>query len=1304
MAHSSIALTPMQMGMLYESVGTSRPWINIEQVVVAFDGSGVSPAQITDAWTAVQARHDALQIQISWNGGVNAQQRRSPDLAPQITFDHWDQADRDARLVDLLKADRDQGVDLDTGLPWRVHVINCGQDPALMLLTAHHAILDGRSLAKVVSDVFRLLETSALDPQSTAGRTFDDFCMMSQDDTFASDDAATHYGKYLQDFEGAGDLELPVLGPLAEQGARMHLTARHLTPDITAALRHTAKNAGATMANAVQAAWGLVLGRWEGRADISFGAVRTGRHAMDGLSETAGCFINTLPMRMRLTPDLTLKDALRKLRADTVAAHGFEQSSLNDLRQWGGVPGQQALFSSIVMFEKADLEHLVRSDFASDRIHQVTLHEEGGQPLTLAAYDGDALKLVLEHDPALVSAEVAAGLARHLETLLVSMADADPHAPVGALQMLDQTAVADLATLAASDQPLGDTGDCLVRRFADVLLRTPEAAALIVAETGQSLTFRELDHRANGIAMALVKQNIGPGDIVAIGLGRSAEFVLAVLGVLKTGAAFLPCDPSYPDPVKAHMISDSGARALISFDDDFVPDAPPRVDPVQVSLSEGPPLPQVDPGARAYVIYTSGSTGVPKGVQVTRANLLAHIAAVTDSYGLSPRDRVLQFASLSFDVALEEVFPTLMAGGTLILRTEEMAQSTSVFLEEAARLHITVANLPAMFWEVLTADMMRRDVAPPADLRLMITGSERVNPQSLADWHKVAPNVRWMNGYGPTEATITCTLFESDGHPVTGEVPIGRPTGHARCHVLAPDHSLAPIGAIGELVVGGPAVTMGYIGRPEVNAQSFVTDVPHVEDRIYLTGDRAQWRADRNLNFFGRNDRQVKVRGFRIDLRQVERAIEEEWPDVRVVAGVLDKGSPSARLAAWVTSDSGDIDLDGMRDRLRRLLASHMQPVLVAVDAFPKTAGGKIDMKALPEPEAPAELDPSDLDTGDALETDICAIMAGVLGRKGVGRDDNFFDLGGHSLLSVELIGRVEAQTGKRIGIGDFQTHASPRQMAVLIREGRSGPRHIIPIQPQGDQPPLLAIHILGANEEYFHPLARHLGPDQPVMGVSVGSLGKDTPTGIEFTAKRYCEDINRTYPTGPLSIMAVSLGSFMAFELVRQLRISGRDIGALILFDAAGPQGRPRKTGVAKWIAHLRRAYDLGPGFPLRLVRNRIFEMQNRAAAERMARIAEAEDGTVAPTTVFEFIASNERAVAEYEPKPLDFPITILRAKSNVYDTEEGVANALGWKPVAAGGFDIIDVPGGHLSMLQEPHVGAVAAVIKDLLDQRLG
>ncbi len=1290
-------LTATQLGMIYESLGSGQPWVNLEQILLGFDHDFPLPDAVEQGWKQVCNRHDALRLRLMWQKVETPHQLLTSIDEFSLTELDWSSTasmEQEAQLRDYLSEDRNAGMDPQRAPGWRLTYIRTGVDSGYLLFTVHHALLDGRSIARVISDLLWYLDSGAL-PGSAPERSFAE--VATEISTLSGDAAAeTYFSDYLQDFNSIGALSLPVAP--AEGADRKNALVLHCTAELMQDLRDQSTRLDVTVANLVQAAWGLVLLRWQGREEMSIGTVRSGRHATAHSQDTVGCLINTLPLRLKATRGSTLKDITQGLRRDTLALHGHEQVTPGELRQWGGIAGQSPLFSTLVMFERGTMQQLVHAQ-APDRLRPtVTLLEEGGLPLTLAVYAGNdgGAKIMLEYDPVHVPADLAQQLLAHFETLLSSMAQAHADAPLAALDMMRPDERATLKTLAAPENAVADAPFDLLAAFDKTVAARADICALKMLGSDENLTYGDLARRANGLAHGLRDAGVGADDVVAISLPRSIDFIVAIFATLKAGARFVPVDPTYPAANQLHMIQDSGAKVILSYDVLTEADTP--------VLRPDAPAADIAPngvqGDGAYIIYTSGSTGTPKGVQVSRGNLTAHIAAITPTLALTRDDRVLQFASLSFDVALEEIFPTLMAGATLLLRSDEMAQSPAHFREILAEERITLANIPTAFWTVFTDYLASSGHGIHPELRMMVVGGELVKPKALRKWQTLAPNVRWLNGYGPTETTITCTLYEalSLQNP-SEEVPIGRPTGHARAYVLAADGSLAPNGAVGELSIGGAAVTQGYLGLPDKSDDVFIQCAKL--GRIYRSGDRAQWGSDGQLRFLGRRDRQVKLRGFRIDLRQVERAVEEAAQGAEVVTAIRNAGSPAAQLVSWVKAQNG-LELSQIKSRTEALLPAHMRPTLVMVEDFPTTAGGKIDMKSLPDPVE--ETTSAGLSGGETrIEQQVQEIMAKVLGRKSVGVNDSFYDLGGHSLLAVELIGKLESATGGQLGIMDLKNHPTCRELARILETGSNAPKHIIPIQPNGSRPPLFAIHILGARESYFEPMARYLGPDQPIMGVSVGSLDENTPTGIEFTARRYCLDIMEYYPEGPINLMAVSLGAYMAFELARQLRAAGREVALLALFDAAGPGGRQEHQGLRRIWCHLRRAQYLGWAYPAQIIRNRVHNLRNTIARAQIQKAeTEAEGQATAPMTVFEFIASNELAVQAYTASPIEVPITIFRAESHFFDTDAGIAAGLGWEPVAAAGHQVIDVPGGHLTMLEDPHAATLALRFSELLEQQ--
>ncbi|WP_406644621.1 amino acid adenylation domain-containing protein [Aliisedimentitalea scapharcae] len=1298
-------LTSMQMSMLYESRDTDQPWLNLEQVVVHFDHQEVCPQAVRTAWQEIAERHDALRLVFNWGQGETPGQRVVDEFAVNLESLFWQdipRADQPEKLEQFIRADRTAGVDIGTKPAWRVHLVQLGEAGSVMILTVHHAIVDGRSLGQITREFLVHLKKGSLADVPAPRVSFRSFCEALEADSPFHSEAEDYFRTYLSDFDTIGTLELPDFGEeTASSQRKTHFDAT-MSEITTNRLNELAIETGGTSANLVQAAWGIVLARWQGRDEVAFGTVRSGRHSVAHIQETVGCFINSLPLRMRMERDVTLGEVVSKLRGDTLALHRFEQTPMDMLRKWSGLHGSQPLFQSLVMFERSSLEQMVVADTDFSPSPRIDLREEGGLPVTLAAYGGSRMRFLFEFDPSVIPNGVARRLFDSFLRLLDAMTNAQATTPIGALKMLAQDELTSLMALARPEISVTDQQTCLVSQFKSVATGCPDAIAIETADQTDVVSYGELDHRSDALAHALRRKGVGTGNVVAVQLERSADFVTAVLAVLKTGAAFLPVDPSYPSAARSFMLSDSGAVAVIANEGSET--SLPVIAPTQPAPGEPLPLPSGDPTDRAYVIYTSGSTGTPKGVQVSRHNLLSHIDALSREFMMTKSDRVLQFASLSFDVALEEVFVTLMSGATLVLRSDEMAQSTSVFVDCCNTLRVTVLNLPTAFWSVLTGYLSDGDKSMPDSLRLVIVGGEQVKPQSLTAWLKAVPDVRWLNGYGPTETTITCTLYEADTGSAqsVSEVPIGRPTAHATTYIVAADGSLAPMGAVGELVIGGDAVATGYIGRPEENARGFLDDPFSGHGRIYRSGDFAQWRTDENLRFIGRQDRQLKVRGFRIDPAHVERVIETIDPSYRALVGVLNENTPSARLVAWFTTDDpGETpDCSTLDRELAMRLPMHMRPELVFVPEFARTAGGKIDRSSLPQPNMPDQTHVESGPPAIGMEADIAKAMARVLRRETIGPDQSFYDLGGHSLLSVELIGRLEKLAGRRLSITDFQNNPTPRQLVKILKTGSLGSKHIIPIQPNGSRPPALAIHILGGKEDYFRPMSKYLGSDQPVLGVSVGSLDENTPTGIEFTARRYCEDINRHLPDVPLYLMAVSLGSYMAFELARQLVDSGRDVRRLMFFDAAGPDGRDEATGWRRQLAHLKSVRAVGFSYPAQFMRARIYDIRNFFVAKRIHRAAQTNAGT-SPMTVHEFIASNELAVKTYVPSPLNVPITIFRSETNFLDTPVSRATGLGWSSVAAAGYEVIDVPGGHLSMFLEPHIQVLSEYIQEVMER---
>ncbi|HYH81173.1 MAG TPA: amino acid adenylation domain-containing protein, partial [Longimicrobium sp.] len=611
-------------------------------------------------------------------------------------------------------------------------------------------------------------------------------------------------------------------------------------------------------------------------------------------------------------------------------------------------------------------------------------------------------------------------------------------------------ASADPARNRATPRPSGDGAECAHHLFEARAAHAPCAPA--VAHAGRTLSFAGLDRRASAVAARLRALGVGPEARVAVLLERGPELAAALLGVLKAGGAYVPLDPEYPAERIAYVLEDSGAVAVLTDAVDALPPASPRgVDVASILDAEGDGFEPVavDPDGLAYVIYTSGSTGRPKGVGVTHRSLVSHNRAAAALFGLTPADSVAQIASIGFDISVEEIFPTWAAGGTVVFRPAEVPGFGAGFLRWIAHEGITVLNLPTAFWHAWVADLASAGAAPPPSLRLVVVGGERARPAALAEWHRLAGGrVRWINSYGPTEATVTATAWEPAGESA-GEVPIGAAIANTRAYVL--DGAMRPVagGEAGELFLGGEGVARGYLGRPALTAERFVPDAfggaPGA--RLYRTGDRVRDQGAGVLEFLGRLDDQVKVGGFRVEPGEVE-AVLATHPAVAHAAVVArEDGTGRTRLVGYaVPREGARVDTAEVRRWLRARLPAYMVPsALVALDALPLSEHGKVDRRALPTP----ELEPPDPAPGEGGDTAraLAEIFREVLGAPRVGPGDDFFELGGHSLLAMQALSRVRQRWGVELPVRVVFEAPGVAALAARVDAARA--------EPAAPRPPL---------------------------------------------------------------------------------------------------------------------------------------------------------------------------------------------------------------------------------------------------------
>ena len=584
------------------------------------------------------------------------------------------------------------------------------------------------------------------------------------------------------------------------------------------------------------------------------------------------------------------------------------------------------------------------------------------------------------------------------------------------------------------------------RLFEEWAARAPEAVA--VEFEGSRLTYGQLNERANRLARHLTTRGVGPEILVSMCLERSLEMVVAVLAIFKAGGAYLPLDPTHPLQRLRSIREEAGARLVLTQKGivSELAEGAERIDLdsewAQIAReSSGNLACPATPGNLAYVIYTSGSTGKPKGVEIEHGSLTNHVWATVKQFGIRPGDRLLQFSALTFDASVQEIFATLGAGATLVLRSEEMIAGVATFLARCREWSLTILSLPTAYWHEVVAAASEEGLSLPASLRLVAVGGEKALPERFAQWRVLAGGrVRFVNGYGPTEATITATRWEPDPasqSPVPPILPIGRPIANTRAYVLDASRQPVPVGVIGELYIGGVCVARGYRNRPDLTAERFIPDpFGGGQQKLYRTGDRVRWGSDGLLEYLGRADGQIKLRGYRVELGEVEAALRGIDGVREAVVRAREDVPGQLRLVAYVVPDRmPGPSIGDLRRLLKETLPEYMVPShFVLLDDLPLSKHGKLDLSALPPPEfARPEVDDAYREPGTPVEAALSEIWTKVLRVDRVGVDDDFFELGGHSLLATKVISRIRDAFHVELPLRDFYLNPTVAGLALAV-------------------------------------------------------------------------------------------------------------------------------------------------------------------------------------------------------------------------------------------------------------------------------
>jgi aspartate racemase len=845
--------------------------------------------------------------------------------------------------------------------------------------------------------------------------------------------------------------------------------------------------------------------------------------------------------------------------------------------------------------------------------------------------------------------------------------------------------------------------------------RSPDAMAIVSG--AERITYAVLNGLSNQLARNLRRQGIGRGGRVALCLERSIEMVVAVLGVLKAGAAYVPLDP-YDPPQRLHLMIEDAAVAAVIAHGRTVPRLP-VVDPARLLVldderenlaRESAADPEEHPAAEdvAYVMYTSGSTGAPKAVTIAHRGIVRLVKEV--SYvSLTSDDIVLQAAPLSFDASTFEIWGALLNGGTLAQVPTEKP-SLAELGDVLERHRVTVA----WFTSGLFSQMVEHELDRLCGVRQVLAGGDVLSVPHVRRFVHAATGSTLINGYGPTEnTTFTCCHRISRDQRIESTVPIGRPISNSEVFVLDPHLNPQPVGVPGELYAGGDGIALGYWNRPELTAERFLPH-PFKSDpasRVYRTGDRVRYRDDGTIEFLGRFDHQVKIRGHRVELGEIEAALAQH-PSVSEAAVIVEQqGDGSKRLDAYVAAHVA-VSGPELRQDLASRLPEYMLPsTFTVLEDLPKTASGKVDRRALPALRTLS----SDAHLGtprNRTEEELARMWCEVLNVKAVGIHDNFFDLGGHSLLSTRIIARIRVHYGVELPLRALFDAPTIAALAARLKTGANDrDRHLVPLQPRGSKTPFFCVHGIGGEVQLYTDLAQALDPERPFIGVR--RIGEEAPT-VEALAAGHIAEVRRA-AAGPYLLGGHSSGATVAYEMARQLVASGEHVLLVAVLDARLPNLRPPRATASMWLGAAMNVCwfvvdDLMQATRVELVaraRSKTASLARKLADipgfgwMKPERPADFRDILGIPWVSEEWAAPMEQPYWSYRAyQPLPYAGHAVLFKARARPLLRLSEPDLGWSTMARGGVQVHTVPGSHESMLREPKVRRLAAALRKALD----
>lgn len=1102
-----------------------------------------------------------------------------------------------------------------------------------------------------------------------------------------------------------------------EQSFREASLSFGISGEITTALGILGGLEGVTLSTTLLAAFNILLYRYTGTEDVIVGSPFVSRVNSEN-------FVNAVPLRTDMSGNPTFPEFLGRLRKVVLLAQAYQDAPYCLLvdqfcseidSSYCPLFQVTFVFEEKVPFQTIDISRLTASPWVIE-------NNEGKFDLTLFLKPtSEGLEGSWSYSTDLFDAETIERMNEHFQILLAGIV-ANAEQPISALPLLPDKEKNLLLVEWNQTQIDESQAGCLHHLVTKQAEATPEKIA--VSFEGQTLTYQELHQRSNQLAHYLQKKGVKPDDLVGICVDRSLEMLVGLLGVLKAGGAYVPIDPNYPPDRVEYMIENSEAKLLLT-QQQLVKNLPTKAakEALVICLdadwsliaqeSQETPIANVTPENMAYVIYTSGSTGKPKGVQVLHRGAVNFLNSMREQPGICEADILLSVTTLSFDIAVLELYLPLTVGAQVVILSREAAMDGRKLLKTIAQLGITILQATPATWRLLLLESGWEGQSPMK----MLSGGEAM-PKELAA-QLLTKGAELWNMYGPTETTVWSTVYQVKD--AEQRILIGKPIANTDIYILDPLLQPVPIGVAGELHIGGSGLARGYLQRDDLTTERFIPNPFRETERIYKTGDSARYLPDGNIECLGRLDFQVKIRGFRIELGEIESVLVKH-PKVQQAVVIVREDVPGdKRLVGYIVAfNNQNPTIQELRSLLKEYVPEYMVPsIFVFLEALPLTPNGKVDRKALPLPEQSREAKPVESATPktqdspetttkakqekprgsaspqDDLEVQLIKIWEKVLHTSPISTTDNFFELGGHSLLAISLIREIEETYKQELSLAILFQSPTIQQLANTLREQGclSSAQALVTIQEGTSKLPLFFIYGIFL----YYDLSRHLGKDQTCYGVylneEVSMFQKDkldkSPTdlvSVADMATRYLKEIQKHQPKGPYLLAGESLGGLVAFEMAHQLHLQGEEVALLGLLDSAIP-GKNKLSLSQKLAFHVKKLRQQG----LSYLFQKILKSKKKSTSD--ININNVNNDKVDPRLEF-----RDYAFKSYKPQPYPGRAVLFRAKD-----ESHFSTLENWKDLLVGGLDIYDIPGDHLSILQEPNVPLLAEKMKVHIDRAL-